>query len=99
MPVKVLTSLVKVIPEVEPYIKLNQDQIKAANKTNAYGGGAKFSWAPNLLATSQKKPEAESPPKPKAKVPQPKGAEAAKKVEEKPLKKAAPKDTVKVSKC
>lgn len=52
MPVKVLTSLVKVIPEVEPYIKLNQDQIKAANKTNAYGGGAKFSWAPNLLATS-----------------------------------------------
>jgi hypothetical protein len=38
-PVKILQSLVKVMPEVEPYLKMNQDQIRAANKTNAYGGG------------------------------------------------------------
>ena len=42
------------MPEVEHYLKMNQDQIRAANKTNSYGGGGKIGWAPNLLATTTK---------------------------------------------
>lgn len=57
LPVKILQSLLKVMPEVEPYLKMNQDQIRAANKTNAYGGGGQFGWAPNLLSTVSKPEE------------------------------------------
>ena len=69
--------MVKVIPEAEPYLKLNQDQIRAANKTNAYGGGGKIGWAPNLLATTSKPVDEPSPGKatknlPKSKVLSPK---------------------------
>jgi hypothetical protein len=49
LPLKILQNFVKIMPEAEPYLKLSQDQIKAAHKTNAYGGGGKFGWAPNLL--------------------------------------------------
>jgi hypothetical protein len=35
-------------------MKMNEEQIKAANHTNAYGGGGSFGWAPNLLATAHK---------------------------------------------
>jgi len=51
---KVLMSLVKLIPESEPYIQMNEDRIKAANRTNLYGGGGSFGWAPNLQSTAQK---------------------------------------------
>ena len=54
LPLKVLQQLVKAIPESEPYLKLSQDQIRAAHKTNLYGGGGQFGWAPNLLATTTK---------------------------------------------
>lgn len=45
---KVLLNLMKLIPEVEPYVRMNEDRIKAANRTNLYGGGGSFGWAPNL---------------------------------------------------
>lgn len=53
LPMKILQQFVKIMPEAESYLKLNQDQIKAANKTNAYGGGGKIGWAPNLHATKE----------------------------------------------
>jgi len=46
-----LIQLAKVIPEAEPYLRLNEDRMKAANRTNLYGGGGSFGWAPNLKAT------------------------------------------------
>lgn len=51
LPPKVLLQFVKKIPEAETYLKSNEDRIKAANKTNAYGGGGSFGWAPNLNST------------------------------------------------
>lgn len=33
---------------------MNENAIKAARKTNAYGGGGSFGWAPNLLANTHK---------------------------------------------
>ena len=41
-------NLVKVIPEAEPYLRLNEDKMNAANRTNLYGGGGQFGWAPNV---------------------------------------------------
>lgn len=54
LPAKILAQYVKRIPESEPYLRSYDDRIKAANKTNAYGGGGSFGWAPNLNATVQK---------------------------------------------
>ncbi len=42
---------------------MNQEQMRAANKTNAYGGGGKIGWAPNLMATTSKPAEEMSPGK------------------------------------
>ncbi|CDW78329.1 UNKNOWN [Stylonychia lemnae] len=51
---KVLINLVKLIPEAEPYLRMNDDRMRAANNTNSYGGGGSFGWAPNLQSTAQK---------------------------------------------
>lgn len=54
LPLKILQStFVKVMPESEPYLKMTQDQIRAANKTNAYGGGGKIGWSPNINTTTK----------------------------------------------
>eukprot|EP00347_Sterkiella_histriomuscorum_P005376 403356849 len=60
---KVLLNLIKYIPEAEPYLRMNEDRMKAANKTNSYGGGGQFGWAPNLQSTAQKQSNAKSQPK------------------------------------
>jgi hypothetical protein len=46
--VKTLQGLVKFIPEAEPYLKMNQEQLRAVNKTKDYGGGGQFGRVPNL---------------------------------------------------
>ena len=58
MPPKILTHIVKKIPEAEVYLKTNEERMKLANKTNAYGGGGSFGWAPNLKKTGMKEKNA-----------------------------------------
>ena len=51
---KVLTVVERKIPEANAYLKSNEERMKLANRTNAYGGGGSFGWAPNLQRTAMK---------------------------------------------
>lgn len=42
------------MPEADIYLKTNEERMKLANRTNAYGGGGSFGWAPNLKKTGMK---------------------------------------------